>query len=89
MSRSKPSRKWVCTSASKKPAPLVCHPHQGRWAPLPLESRASPPTAPLEPQTCVLLSKEGRAVREACQLFRGNPLPRKSGFRDTALVWVN
>lgn len=75
MSRNKPSRKWVCTSASKKPTPLVCHPHQGHQAHLPLEGHASLPTASLEPQACVLLSKEGRAIREACQQFGGNPCP--------------
>ena len=89
MSRNKPSRRWVCTSASKKPTALVCHPRQGHRAHLPLERHASLPPASLEPQAGVLLSKEGRAIREACQLFKGNPLPRKSGFRDTALVWVD
>ena len=88
MSRNKPSRKWVCTSASKKPTPLVCHPHKGHRAHLPLESHSSLPTVSLEPQTRVLFV-QGRAIREACQLFKGNPLRRKSGFRDTAVVWVN
>ena len=74
MSRNKPSRKWVCTSASKKPTPLVCHPHQGHRAHLPLESHSSLPTTSLEPQSRVLLSREGQSGRPA-SCSRGTPCP--------------
>lgn len=79
MSRSKPSKKWDCTSASKNlppsPAPasgpLGLSPH----------SHTSLSSTRLEPQTYVLLSG-GRARQGG--LFKGDPLPRKSSLGDTA-----
>lgn len=58
-SRSKPSRKWDCISASKNPL----SPH---------EESHQPAHHMLKPSTCVLMSEEGESEREACQLFRGD-----------------
>ena len=75
MSRNKPSRRWVCTSASKKPTALVCHPRQRHRAPLPLERRASLPLHPSSPRPVSFCPRrEGQSGRHA-SYSRGTPCP--------------
>lgn len=63
VSRSKPSKKWDCTSASKNLPPHQRR-HQGRWASVPTATPACPAhdSSP-KPMSCC---QEGEPVREAC-----------------------